>query len=234
MKRLAAHQPNFAPWSGFFAKARAVDVFVLLPDAKFSRNSFGNRVKIAAPYSAPKSWQWWTVPVTFAEGATYREVRFAQTWARDRRKLAKTFEQVYGDTYQGPAVVRAVRGALADAATPVDLNRQLIAHAWPWLDAQAIVARPPHRSVFLDRRPPANATERLIEVCRWWGCDRYLTGVGGLSYLDLERFEEVGIAVDVLRPNASVSVLSVLDVICRNGAHSGKIVDAMFDVEPLS
>jgi len=37
MTLVAVHQPNYAPWLGFFAKVAAADVFVLLDDAPRDR-----------------------------------------------------------------------------------------------------------------------------------------------------------------------------------------------------
>ena len=54
--RVACHQPNFMPWSGFFAKAAAADVFVLLDDVQFSKGSYTNRTRMAGG-------KWRTVPV---------------------------------------------------------------------------------------------------------------------------------------------------------------------------
>ncbi len=38
-------------------------------------------------------------------------------------------------------------------------------------------------------------TERLINLCKTFGADRYLSGISGLKYLDLDMFEKAGIEV---------------------------------------
>lgn len=53
--KVAIHQPNFLPWRGFFEKARAADVFVLLDDVQFSKGSYTNRTRTQGG--------WLTVPV---------------------------------------------------------------------------------------------------------------------------------------------------------------------------
>ena len=43
---VAAHQPNFAPWLGFFDKARHCDVLVLLDTVQFIKRGYQNRTRI--------------------------------------------------------------------------------------------------------------------------------------------------------------------------------------------
>ena len=38
------HQPNFAPWTGYFDKMTKADVFVLLDTVPFTKGGFQNRV----------------------------------------------------------------------------------------------------------------------------------------------------------------------------------------------
>jgi hypothetical protein len=45
-KRLAVMQPTFLPWLGYFALMDAVDVFVLLDDVQFSKQSWQSRNRI--------------------------------------------------------------------------------------------------------------------------------------------------------------------------------------------
>src|ERR1700757_3691267 len=71
---VAAHQPNYLPWLGYFYKIAHCDVFVLLDDVQFTKNSYQNRTRI----KGPKGPIWLTQPVLHsgrAEQAT-SEVEF--------------------------------------------------------------------------------------------------------------------------------------------------------------
>src|SRR5690606_21435204 len=46
MTLVAIHQPNYAPWLGYFHKLAQADVFVFLDDAQFSKGSYTNRVQV--------------------------------------------------------------------------------------------------------------------------------------------------------------------------------------------
>lgn len=43
MTVLAAHQPNFCPYMGFFQKMKEVDLFVLLTEVQFEKGGYQNR-----------------------------------------------------------------------------------------------------------------------------------------------------------------------------------------------
>ncbi|MFQ5791494.1 MAG: WbqC family protein, partial [Acidobacteriota bacterium] len=77
---LAAHQPQFAPWLGFFDKLDRADVFVLLDNVQYKKNEWQNRNRIKAS-TGP---QWLTVPVSFRFGQTIGEVAInhRQKWQR--------------------------------------------------------------------------------------------------------------------------------------------------------
>src|SRR3954447_9350269 len=53
------HQPNFLPWMGFFAKIAAADVYIVMDNVQFPRNSWVNRVRIGGRGEP----MWLTVPV---------------------------------------------------------------------------------------------------------------------------------------------------------------------------
>ena len=42
----SCHQPNFLPWIGYFHKIANSDVFIILDEVQYSKNSVANRNKI--------------------------------------------------------------------------------------------------------------------------------------------------------------------------------------------
>ncbi len=89
---VAIHQPNFCPWLGYFAKILRSDLFVLLDDVQFSKNSWTNRVRIKTPQGA----QWLSVPVLttgrFGQPITEVEINDRVKW---RQKVLKSIEANY-------------------------------------------------------------------------------------------------------------------------------------------
>ena len=45
-KVISIHQPNFLPWLGYFYKIYKSDVFVILDNVQFAKNSIANRNRI--------------------------------------------------------------------------------------------------------------------------------------------------------------------------------------------
>ncbi|MGO8710493.1 MAG: WbqC family protein [Rhizomicrobium sp.] len=56
---ISIHQPAYLPWLGFFDRIAGSDVFIVLDNVQFERNSFINRNRIKTP-DGPI---WLTVPV---------------------------------------------------------------------------------------------------------------------------------------------------------------------------
>lgn len=213
---LAAHQPQFLPWLGYFDKMRGCDVFVLLDDAQFKKNEWQNRNRVWSR----QGWRWLTVPVLrhFPEDIRSVRVNNAVDW---RDKHWKTLSQTYCKArcfqamsgpwermYAGPwesllelnlHTVDALRGPLG-VGTRLELS-----------SASGVGGR---------------STQRLVDLCRKFGADTYLAGAGGREYMELRLFEEASIRVvfQDYRPReyaqfggAFVPRLSALDLVFHHG-----------------
>ena len=53
--RISIHQANFIPWMPFFSKIHQADIFVVLKEVQFPKNSWTNRCQVNG--------KWWTNPV---------------------------------------------------------------------------------------------------------------------------------------------------------------------------
>ncbi len=71
---VAIHQPNYAPWLGYFSKIAQADSFVFLDDAQYTKNSYINRAQFDVGGTA----KWLTVPVSYAFGDPILAVRPAR------------------------------------------------------------------------------------------------------------------------------------------------------------
>jgi hypothetical protein len=89
---LSAHQPAYIPWLGYFNKMMRSDIFVLLDDVQFERNSFTNRNLILVGGKP----HWLTVPISMKghTGKTIRqmEIDYSTDW---RRKHWETIRYNY-------------------------------------------------------------------------------------------------------------------------------------------
>jgi hypothetical protein len=185
---LAAHQPAYLPWLGYFNRIKRCDVFVFLDSVQFETNSFINRnlIKTAA---GPL---WLTVPVLHKAhiGNTMRETQIdnARDW---RKKHLRSIEQSYRKAPffeecfpRLETLYQAKFDLLADACWH---------HLAFWLQELRLVKRIERSSMLpvLSKK-----SELILDLCKHFGADNYLSGALGRGYLQLGDFAAAGIAVE--------------------------------------
>jgi len=215
---VAIHQPNYAPWLGYFAKMAASDLFVFLDDAQYSKNNYINRVQVLGP-AGPR---WLTVPVSHAFGAPITEVRPARPdWKRAHLDSLRSFYRKAPCFAAVWPEVEAVYEALGDGSL-ADINIALVTAL---ADRLAIRCRF-HRSSAIDTGD-ARAGDRLVALVRALAPGgTYLSGRGGAKYQDPEAFARAGLSLryrDFAHPvypqtdRAFAPGLSVLDALFHIG-----------------
>jgi hypothetical protein len=184
--RVAVHQPQYLPWSGLFDKIDQADLFVVLDNVQYQKNEWQNRNRI----KTPQGWRWLTVPVHYEFPQRLRDVRVAETgWQRTHwRTLTQSYR----------------KAPYFDRCAPV--LEPLYTARWSWLVDLALAGMASLASALGMEWAPRLASEmtltehpnqRLIDICREVGADRYLAGSGSRHYLDLSAFERAGITVEV-------------------------------------
>jgi hypothetical protein len=193
---LAAHQPNYLPWAGFFHKMLRSDVFVLLQHEKLSKHPHAARAEIRDPASIYPSLL--TIPVKHGAGS-YAEARLHD--ARWRHKHLTTIRQAYSKAPHFKRYYGLVEDVLCNSGTFCDITCSLIIDIACELDAGPVVRGPlPLGAVNTSELRGADAhfsgiwaTAKLIELCRMMQADVYLSGIGGRTYLDEGAFRKAGV-----------------------------------------
>lgn len=91
MKIIAAHQPAYIPWLGYFHKILLSDEFVIMDDVQFEKNSFINRNKII--FNGREVML--TIPV-LTKGYTQKRIKDIEILHKHwKSKHLKTVEQAY-------------------------------------------------------------------------------------------------------------------------------------------
>jgi hypothetical protein len=179
---VAIHQPNYAPWIGYFVKMAAADIFVLLDDVQFSKGSWTNRTKVLGP-SGPA---YLTVPL---KDPAFKSIRDLET-ADDRwpeahlRKLRS-----YYSGSPGLPIVDSLFEVVGseERRSLVGANIGLIERVRSLLGIKNRMVRSSELAV-----SETDPVERLIGICRSLGGHTYLSGRGGASYNDPSRFAAAG------------------------------------------
>ena len=187
--RVVILQPSYLPWLGYFDQMFKSDVFVVYDDVQYDKNGWRNRNRIKTPQGP----QWLTVPV-LAKGRNFplnREVEINNTISWQTKQL-RTIVQNYRkapffDQYMG-----SVEGILAHPwRMLIDLNVAFIHMVMEQLGLNTRVYFSSDLKV-----PKMGKTERLIEVCRYFGADTFLEGDAGKDYIDETLFAREGIRLE--------------------------------------
>ncbi len=186
--RLAAHQPQYLPWLGYFDKMDRADLFVLLDTVQFKKNEWQNRNRIRTA----GGWQWLTVPVHYRFPMTLRQVRIDET-APWRRKHREALRIQYARAPYREHALAALAPILSEPSDGLaGLNTRTVETL-----AALLGVRTPIRLASSVPGLPEGADERLIALCRHFKCGTYLAGAGGGNYMDLEAYRKAGIRVEM-------------------------------------
>jgi hypothetical protein len=226
---IAINQPCYLPWRGHFALMKAADVFVFYDDVQFTSNtsrSFAARVQLKTAGGR----RWLTVPVR-------KSGKFGQ----------RIDEVVIADDRWATRHGTAIREALAEAPHAGSIEPVLAAltgGTWTRLAELTIATTRLMAELLGVRRDTLRSSAlgvagagwpRVLAVCRHLGATRYVTGHGGLDYLDHEAFEAAGVAIEYMdydltpypqAPGAFEPYVTALDLLAHTGPDAARHVVA--------
>lgn len=188
---VAAHQPNFLPWLGYFDKMRKADLFVSVDHVQFERQSYQARTRVRTG-EGPR---WITVPV-IRESREERVMEKRVDNSRGgRSRWGRKMYLTLKYAYQGAphfAVIEPSLLKILDARWErlADLNHALIELCRQALDIRTPMIRSSELGVSGTR------SEMVLDLCRKAGAGVYLCGDGASkAYLDVTAFEKAGIKI---------------------------------------
>lgn len=169
--RVAIHQPNLVPWRPFFAKMASVDIFVILIHCQFNREHFQHRFKYQD--------RWYTMGVRDVRHPDLIKNRLysdpQDDWAKIKRRLPqfKAWFDQFDDCIQ-PELWRTNLSIILRIAKALNVKTEIVC----------------------DPTPSCTGTDRLVEICHSLHATTYLAGRSGTKYMEWEKFEQAGIAVE--------------------------------------
>ncbi len=176
---VSIHQPNFLPWIGYFYKIYSSDIFVILDTAQYEKNSFSDRNSIKTsssiiPIKLPVKYDHYT--------DSYRDVvvKTNSYWIEKtlrtleyNYKKARYFNQIYEDIQKwlncpNLSLSEYNSYSILDICNKLGFGTQIrFAH---------------------DLNICSTSTQRLIDICKYFNADVYLSGKGGSKYQDENEF----------------------------------------------
>ncbi len=233
MLTVAAHQPAFFPWLGYFHKMLACDLFVVMDDLQFEPQNFQNRNRVKVNNGT----HWLQVPLErgprdqrICDKRISRDHAGREDW---RRRCWLTLKTHYGRAPYFARYAGELEQVFAREWTSLvalDLHVMRLMMKWLGIERPVILASE------LGLR--GRRTERLVDLCRHIGAGRYLSGRGGsVEYLEVRQLENAGVRVawqrfrhpiyPQLYPSLGfLSHLSAIDLILNCGPRSAMILNA--------
>jgi len=184
--RVSIHQPSYLPWIPFMEKALQSDVFVLLDNVQFEKNSEQNRNRIKTAQGET----WLTVPVQRQLHTLIPNVAIPESQPVWRAKHRKTIEMSYSRAPHFDQVSARLFDLLdREWKALLDLNLAIDALFFEFVGLQSRIVRASALPV------SGENSDRILALCTELGAHTYLSGRAGADYLDLPRFVERGIEV---------------------------------------
>lgn len=219
--RCAILQPTFLPWAGYFRMMIEVDRFVFLDNVQLARRSWQVRNRIILN----KHEHWIVMPI---RQAGRRDQTIANTEFTEDRQWRLKLGRMLHHAYTHHPFFLDIEGLIAliesgEQAQLADLNIALIMHCAKQLGIETPCVRSSEIPLESLQR-----TERLIEICRHFGCDTYLSPLGSADYLEADgftRYDDIKLEfAHYIPPTYSqrgvesfISHLSIIDVVANLG-----------------
>ena len=221
--RIVISQPMFFPWVGMFEQIQLADVFVYYGDVQFSKGSFTNRVQIKTAQGA----KWLTVPlenVSLGQAIDDVKINGLINW---RRKHLDILKQAYAGTPFREQMLELVSSVYDRKVETIGMLSSISIEACCKYYGLDVGRR------FVDVRElgiVGASSQRVLDVVKVLGGDRYITGLGAQNYLGHQMFEEAGIRVEYMQYEKAeypqhhgefspyVSILDLIANVGKNGA----------------
>jgi hypothetical protein len=190
LTRCVIVQPSYIPWRGHFDLIHRADVFVFYDDVQYDKHGWRNRNRVKTPRGS----EWLTIPVrskgNVVEHTPTYQIEIADaSWPR---KHLRTLTQLYRNAphfaeYQPwlESIYAAPPKLLADftIATTIAIAERLGITQTKFMRSSELNAS-------------GTKTDRLIEILRQLGATHYLSGPSAKEYIEPEKFERAGIALE--------------------------------------
>lgn len=218
---VAIHQPNFFPWIGYFYKIYQSDIFVLLDDVQYTKNSFINRNRIKSINGE----QWLTMPVSHSGkfGQNINEVEI-QNFEKNFKKIKSTLQMNYGKSNNFHEVISIFEEYDEHHTNLASFNEFFIRRIVKYLNIETPIIKSSELTNI-----EGESTDRLVSICKQLKAKKYLAGFGSKKYQDSESFLSQGIesvVYDFVHPiypqlwGDFIPNLSIIDILCNTGKDS--------------
>jgi hypothetical protein len=219
--KLGIMQPYFFPYLGYFSLIKHTDQFILFDPVQFIRHGWIERNKIL---KMQNGWQYVSVPlVKHSRDTKIKNIEINNTnnWRNtilSKLEIYKRRAPYYKDTLE------LIYSALdIDTDSIVTLNKHSLETICDYIGIDCQVSVFSEMELILDEVKAPD--EWALNICKAMGAKEYWNPIGGLEFMNRQKYEDHGIKIDFMqinftkypqkRPEFEPS-LSIIDVLMFN------------------
>lgn len=190
MSVVVISQPMYFPWVGMYEQIQLADSYVDYSDVAFSKGSFTNRVQIKSANGIV----WLTVPISIKCGDYICDILAdeRQNW---RKKHRHTFAQAYAKApyiHDALAIIDEVFDVSGSSLRNISYNSTRFIHKY------FEFSKPAQWCDIRNLNIPGHGSDRVLSVVKSLGGEIYVSGRGGLNYLNHSQFDDCGVEIRYL------------------------------------
>lgn len=181
-------QSNYIPWKGYFDSIARCDVFVVFDDMQYTRRDWRNRNKI----KTPQGLKWLTIPVD-VKGKFFQKIKDTRiadpNWTQSHWGSIK---QNYKDAPHFKEMAEWIEPLFLNCRYEylTEVNLHFIEAINRFLGIDTQIRFSSEFNLHEDK------TQRLVDICKELGATKYLSGAAAQSYMEPDRFEKAGVALE--------------------------------------
>ena len=185
MTKICIRQPGYLPSLGFFKKIESAEIFVFLDDVNYSRGDWDNRNKIKTMEDS----MWLTVPILNKSSKLLNQVEidYSKDWIY---KHESAIEYNYKDSPFFDLYWNEIKKIFDRKYEKLfELNIAFINYFSSILQIST-------KTVFSsDLDINSTGSKKLLDICKSFSADTYISGEMGHDYLDMDIFKDENIDV---------------------------------------
>lgn len=214
--RLAANQPYFLPYIGYWQLIHAADVFLIGDDYSYRTRSWISRNRILLN-GAPKYFG-----IEIREASCNRLCSELQMMEINKKRK---WDQLYDAYHRAPYFNEGMGLAEEILNCEKTVLSEFLEYSIRVICEYLGIDTPIMRTSDLEGNSLLRREHRIYDMCRRLGADTYVNAIGGTQLYDFKEFRERGIRLEFIKSDAIsyrqykepfVGNLSILDVIMFN------------------
>ena len=184
--KISINQPAFLPWANYFKRISEVDMFVLLDDVQYEKNSNINRNKIQNIIT--KKDLYLTIPVKkkslkSSENLIMNSlIDYQSNW---KKKHLNSLNQILGKQNNYHIIENLIHNIYSYKSENLfDFLSNQLSILLNFLEIKTKIVKSSELQTKL------NKEQKIIEICKTTGADEYVSGPQGINYLNKSLFDK--------------------------------------------